>query len=182
MGRRLIFPCGAYFPVKEDDDAWINSAHRAKDGAFRIGTYPGTSPFADEGWNDRWKKKKIVACVGSDGKRHVSCLWGCPTPKRRHIQMGYDNAGNLGEYASCFARLHEDGKDVTPPAPAKCSHCEEQRTYIAACKRAAKEKTEAPDRAKWGKCPSCEQYREMFEDTGLCAGCQLIRVLEVNLA
>lgn len=34
-------------------------------------------------------------------------------------------------------------------------------------------------RAGW-ICPSCGQRREMFEDTGLCAGCQLIKVLEVN--
>ena len=70
--------------------------------------------------------------------------------------------------------------DITPPRPAKCPHCEEQRTYVQACRHAAQHHEEAPDRAKWRKCPQCEQYREVTLDTGLCASCQLVQVIEEN--
>jgi hypothetical protein len=93
----------------------------------------------------------------------------------------------LGYYVSCFARLQsletslitigdtetmEVGwKDITPPAPGKCPHCAEQRAYVAACKRAARKKIEAPDREKWSQCPQCENYDELKADTGLCPAC-----------
>ena len=204
--KRLVFPCGAYFPVKDADAQWLESAHRAKDGAYRIGTHPASTPIVDE---DLWDKHEWYAPPCSDGKRHAPCLWGCPVPKRRKEERGYDAAGNLAEYVSCFARLNEYRKctlcwvhrsgtwthdkdcfacegtgyryfDETPPAPDKCPHCEEQRTYVAACRRAAKINEDAPAREKWRKCPSCAQYRELTTDSGLCATCQLVQVVEAN--
>lgn len=185
--KRLIFPCGAYFPI-QDGDQLLERAHRAKDGAYLIGTYPASTPFADEEWAERWKNKGHCSKC-SDGQYRVSCLWGCPTSKRRKVERGFDEAGNLGEYVACHARLFEsvdpqlDGwvfNDITPPALEKCPHCEEQRTYVLACKRAAKAGEEAPDRTRWEKCPQCQQHRELTLDTGLCATCQLVKVLEEN--
>lgn len=184
--KRLIFPCGAYFPLKDADAQWLESAHRAKDGAYRIGTHPASTPIVDE---TLWDQHKWYAPPCSDGKRHAPCLWACPTPKRRKEERGYDAAGKMGKYVSCFAKICVESvalngeiywKDVTPASPAKCPHCEEQRTYIVACRSAAKGKTDAPIREKWRKCPSCAQYRELTTDTGLCAMCQLVQVVEGN--
>ena len=36
------------------------------------------------------------------------------------------------------------------------------------------------DRAKWRKCPQCQEYREVTLDTGLCASCQLVKVVVAN--
>lgn len=167
---RLIFPCGAYFPVKHGDEI-LDAAHRAKDGAYRIGVYPSSQPHCGV------------------GGRRAPCLSECPNRRRRKEEWGYDADGNRGIYISCHARLFEavdkdlDGwvmNDITPPRPAKCPHCEEQRTYVQACRRAAKYHEEAPAREKWRKCPQCEQYREVTLDTGLCASCQLVKALGDN--
>lgn len=176
--NRLIFPCGAYFPVSHDDEL-LEAAHRAKDGAYRIGVYPSSQPYAtDQTRHDvktRWKYEL-------KGDR-APCLGVCPNRSRRTEQRGYDAAGQLGVYISCHARLWDKfDLDVTPPAPAKCPHCEEQRAYVAECKRAAKIGGEAPAREKWRKCPSCNTYCEMFEGSGRCASCQLVKVVEANRA
>lgn len=113
----------------------------------------------------------------------------CPTAKRRKAERGYDTEDKLRWFVSCHARLFESVdeqlngwvmNDVTPPRPAKCPHCEEQKAYVQACRKAAKTGEEAPDRGKWRKCPQCEQYHELFEDTGRCATCQLVQVVVAN--
>ncbi len=179
--KRLVFPCGAYFPVKHGDEI-LDAAHRAKDGAYQIGVYPSSQPHVTDATikavKDRWRfdlKGKSAPCLGV-----------CPNRSRRKEERGYDEMGRLGVYVSCHARLFEsvdsdlDGwvmNDITPPRPAKCPHCEEQRAYVQACRRAAKHHEEAPDRTKWRKCPQCEQYRETYEETGMCAGCHSRRCL-----
>ena len=51
---RLIFPCGAYFPLNE----WpIDGAHYAKDGAVRISVHPGTKPTITPECTDRLNRK-----------------------------------------------------------------------------------------------------------------------------
>ena len=181
---RLIFPCGAYFPVKHGDEI-LDSAHRAKDGAYRIGVYPSSQPHATEQTVRDVKKRWNYELKGE----RAPCLGVCPNRSRRVEERGYDEKGRLGVYVSCHARLFEavdpelDGwvmSDITPPRPAKCPHCEEQRAYVQACRRAAKYHEETPDRAKWSRCPQCEQYRELTLDTGLCASCQLVKVVEAN--
>lgn len=181
--KRLIFPCGAYFPLKDGDAHWLESAHRAKDGAYRISVYPGSQPHATEETRRRVKLRWKYELKGD----RAPCLGVCPNAKRRKAERGYNDSGELRWYISCHARLFEsvdeqlDGwvmNDITPPAPAKCPHCAEQWSYVQACRRAAKTGEDIPDRAKWRKCPSCNTYCEMFEDTGLCASCQLVKVVE----
>ena len=182
---RLVFPCGAYFPIKE----WpLRGAHYAKDGAVQMNVHPGTSPYAER---DVWTRH--FPDYDKSGEHHMPCLLMCPTPKRRRVQRGFDAHGKLGYYVSCHGRLNElttslvniggtntmqvGWEDVTPQAPATCPHCQEQRAYVAACERAARDKTEAPDREKWGQCPQCGRHRELTTDTGLCAKCQTVTPL-----
>ena len=186
---RLIFPCGAYFPVKHGDEA-LDAAHRARDGAYRIGVYPSSQPHATEETVLRVQKEYGKAeTEWMDRSERAPCLFFCPVKKRRKVERGWDSSGIHGHFVSCHARLcsqeHiEEGDqgwyDITPMPPAKCPHCEEQRTYVQACRHAAQHHEEAPDRAKWRKCPQCEQYREVTLDTGLCASCQLVQVIEEN--
>ena len=186
IAPRLIFPCGAYFPVKHGDEI-LDAAHRAKDGAYRIGVYPSSQPHATEETVLRVQKEYGKAeTEWMDRSERAPCLFFCPVKKRRKVERGWDTAGIHGHFVSCHARLcsqehikegDEGWYDITPPRPAKCPHCEEQRTYVQACRRAAKYHEEAPDRTKWRKCPHCGQYRETYEETGMCAGCQLAKVL-----
>lgn len=184
--KRLIFPCGAYFPVS-DDDSLLEQAHRAKDGAYRIGVHPSSKPHLDEG-GECLMRVKLRHDIDYDGGR-APCLYFCPVKTRRKVERGWDASGIHGWFISCHARLcsqehidegDEGWYDITPIAPAKCPHCEEQRTYVQACRRAAKHNEEAPDRDKWAKCPQCEQYRELTLDTGLCSSCHLVKVVEAN--
>jgi hypothetical protein len=157
--KRIVFPCGAYYPVNE----WpIDGVHYARDGAVRLMVYPSTPPY--------------------DEKRgqQAHCLFECPTKRRRSEQWGFDEHGRRGKYVTCHARLVLDGIDITPPAPARCPHCEEQRTYEQACRKAARRGEEVPERERWGLCPQCSRYRELTADTALCATCQLIKVVESN--
>ena len=152
--KRLVFPCGAHFEVSHDDSL-LADAHRAKDGAYRIGVYPGTAPY-DHG-----------------RQRAALCTTDCPNRRRKKETAGWGENGLLRSYVSCHARLFDGESDITPLKPERCPHCEEQRTFEAACRGAAKRKEAAPDRMRWRKCPQCGEHRELYEDTGLCSMCQL---------
>ena len=168
--QRLVFPCGAFFPLK--DDGWpVDGAHYAKDGAIRFSVHPSSKPCLTDEVLAKVRKR---TGVDYDGAR-APCEYFCPTPKRRKEQMGYSPSGERGKYITCYARLYEElsedaSVDITPPAPAKCPHCEEQRTYERECRRVAAK--DLPDRMRWRKCPQCERYAEVTVDTGLCRACQ----------
>jgi len=174
MSKRLIFPCGAYFPLDERDGWPIDGAHYAKDGAVRIAVCPESRPFHTP---EVLRLVEGRSRITYDGPR-APCKYFCPRPKRRRGEMGYDTQGNRDQYITCFARLYTQGNndegwyDVTPPPPKKCPHCLEQKSYIAACIRAAKAKSPTPDRMKWRLCPQCGEGAELTTDTGLCASCQ----------
>ncbi len=185
--KRLIFPCGAYFPIQDGDQLLLERAHRSKDGAYRICVHPSSKPHLDEN-GECLARVKERHDVDYDGDR-APCRYFCPVKNRRKEERGWDLSGKLGTFISCHARLYaqehladgdEGWYDITPQPPAKCPHCEEQRTYVLACKRAAKAGEEAPDRERWEKCPQCQQHRELTLDTGLCATCQLVKVVEEN--
>lgn len=163
--NKLVFPCCAYFPCSE----WPSYGHQRKDGAVKITVYPSSSPVYPVG-SPYYERTPMC----SDGERHAVCLYLCPKPtKGRKQERGFDEDGKLGYYVSCYARLvDQDGVDRTPPKPFRCQHCEEQRTYVAACRRAARQKSEAPDRAKWRICQQCGKGAEVTTDTGLCSVCQ----------
>lgn len=184
-GKRLVFPCGAYFTVKHGDEI-LDSAHRAKDGAYRISVHPSSKPLLDDNGECLARVKRRWR-LDYDGKR-APCQYFCPDSRRRKEETGYDGFGVRGKYISCHARLYsqehlsagdEGWYDITPIPPAKCPHCEEQHAYVQACRRAAKYHEDAPSRERWRKCPQCERYREVL-DTGLCASCQLVQVVEAN--
>lgn len=184
--KRLIFPCGCYFPLNE----WpVDGAHYAKDGAIRILVHPGTKPDITPECTERLNKKyKFSADFPYDGPA-APCQFYCPTPKRRREERGYDSDGRLRTFVSCYARLcsqehlaEEDSGwyDVTPIPPEKCPHCEEQKTYERECRRAARNKESPPDRQKWRKCSVCGEHREMYESTGRCSMCQLCEVMRTQ--
>ena len=167
---RMVFPCGAFYPIRE----WpIDGAHYAKDGAIQFCVYPGTAPFLGEKTPALVEKKYHFTY----DQNHAPCHFFCPTPKRRKEEMRFSLTGEIGTYVSCYGRLHErvdEGwKDTTPAAPKECPHCAEQRTYVAACKRAAKKGWPGrPVREMWRLCPQCQRHDEVTVDTGLCRACQ----------
>lgn len=173
--------------MRDSDAHWLESAHRAKDGAYRISVYPSSRPHLDED-GEVLARVKERRGIDYDGQR-APCEFFCPVKTRRKEERGYDADGQRGKFISCHARIYsqehiDEGEelwyDITPPRPAKCPHCEEQKTYVQACRKAAKARECVPDREAWGKCPQCGQYRELRVDMGLCATCQLVQVVEAN--
>jgi hypothetical protein len=177
---RLIFPCGAYFSINE----WpVDGAHYAASGAVRFNVFPGDRPDLSDEVVARVKNKHGI---NYDGKR-APCEFFCPTPGKRKEQRGFSRDGTRAKFISCFAKLYEEHRpdakapsvwvNITPPAPDKCPHCQEQQSYVAACKRAARQKTAVPDRELWRKCPQCSHYQEVSVDTGLCSTCQEVDLM-----
>lgn len=168
---RLIFPCGAYLPLK----AWpVDGAHYAKDGAIRICVYPGDQPFTSEELRERMRAE---GCSNYEHKR-APCADSCPVRKRRRLIRGFMPNGDLEAVVFCHARVYKqehlaDGDegwyDITPMPPQPCPHCVEQKTFEVACRQAARRGTKGPDRMKWRVCSKCGRAGEIAE-TG-CGHC-----------
>lgn len=128
--RQLVFPCGASYDVRSHQTYPPNGAHVNKDGSIRL-VVDGTglrSPKLPDG-------------------QPAPCDFDCLKPGRHSKQQRvYEDGNKLGWITTCHGRLHEDGVDVTPPLTGKCPHCEEQRKYEAACRRAARSGEPSPDR------------------------------------
>lgn len=130
--RQLVFPCGASYELRNGEAYPLDGAHVNKDGSVRlaVGGTGLTPPKLPNG-------------------QPAPCFFDCLKPgrhsKQQRVYEGLDG-NKLGWITTCHGRLHEDGVDVTPPLTGKCPHCEEQRGYEAACRRAARSGEPAPDR------------------------------------
>jgi len=133
--KQLVFPCGARYDLRQNVTFPLAGAHVHKDGSVRMAVAgKGCTP------------PKLP-----DGSR-ASCLFGCLKPgrhaKQQRVFEGVDG-DRLGWLATCHGRLYEDGVDVTPPQTGPCQHCQEQRAYVAACRRAARAGKPIPDRMQF---------------------------------
>ena len=133
MMKQLVFPCGASYDLRPDEAYPMDGAHVIKDGSMRmiVGGTGCTPPKLPDG-------------------SLAPCFFDCIKPGRHSKQQRvYEGpAGDkLGWITTCQGRLHQDGVDVTPRLAGKCPHCEEQRKYETACRRAARLGEPVPDRA-----------------------------------
>lgn len=133
--KQLVSPCGASYDLRHDETYPLEGAHIAKDGSMRMvvagsGCTPPKLPDGDL----------------------APCLFDCLRPGRHSKQQRvYEGIGGdkLGWMATCHGRLFEDGVDITPVLTGTCPHCQEQRAYESACRRAARSCAPAPNRREF---------------------------------
>jgi hypothetical protein len=134
--KQLVFPCGATHPFPDLPEYPTTALHILKDGSidFLVGAPRTLSPLL------------------ANGQRAPCADW-CVKPGRHakeHL-VYFGDSPELQTITTCAARIVEDGIDVTPTPTGPCRHCEVQRAYATACRRAAKNRLPMPDRREFGR-------------------------------